>query len=89
MSDDVAAQRLGGELRSQIDSMIGRIPTGVTKHSKAPTDGVSSSDVLGGERTGHRIAWRLGIAMMWRLARTLIRPSRATMRKTQLASPGL
>ena len=42
-----AAQRLGAELRSQNDSMIRLIPTGVTNHSKAPTDGVSSSDMLG------------------------------------------
>ncbi len=27
--------------------MLDQIPTGVTSHSKAPTDGVSSSDMLG------------------------------------------
>ena len=43
-----AAQRLGAELRSQDDSMLDPIPTGVTEHSKARTDGVSSSDMLGG-----------------------------------------
>jgi hypothetical protein len=40
-------QRLGAELRSQDDSMLDQIPTQVTNHSKAPTDGVSSSDMLG------------------------------------------
>jgi len=43
-----AAQRLGAELRSHDDSMLDPIPTEVTKHCKAPTDGVSSSDMLGG-----------------------------------------
>ena len=43
------AQRLGAELRSQDDPMLDRIPTEVTNHSKAPTDGVSSSDVFGGQ----------------------------------------
>jgi len=43
-----AAQRLGAELRSQNDSMLDQIPTEVTKHCKAPTDGVSSSELLGG-----------------------------------------
>ena len=35
-------------MRSQDDSMLDQIPTEVTNHSKAPTDGVSSSDLLGG-----------------------------------------
>ena len=44
---ECAAERLGAELRSRDDSMLGQIPTEVTNHSKAPTDGVSSSDMLG------------------------------------------
>jgi hypothetical protein len=45
-------QRLGAELRSHVDSIVGRIPTEVTKHCKTRTDGVSSSDLLGaGQRS--------------------------------------
>jgi len=43
-----AAQRLGAELRSQDDAILDQIPTEVTKHSKACTVGVSSSDMLAG-----------------------------------------
>jgi len=42
-----AAQRPGAELRSRDDSMLDQIPTEAIKHRKAPTDGVSSSDMLG------------------------------------------
>jgi hypothetical protein len=42
-----AAERVGAELRSHDDPMLDQIPTGVTNHSKARTDGVSSSDMLG------------------------------------------
>ena len=45
---DPAAQRLGTELRSQDDPMLDQIPTEVTNHSNARTDGVSSSGMLGG-----------------------------------------
>ena len=38
---------LGGELRSHDAPMLDQIPTEVTSHCKAPTDGVSSSDMLG------------------------------------------
>ena len=36
-----------GELRSQDDSMLDQIPTEVTSDCGAPTDGVSSSELLG------------------------------------------
>ena len=41
-----AAQRLGAELRSHDESMTSRIPTEVPKHFKAPTVGVSSSELI-------------------------------------------
>ena len=41
------AQRLGAELRSQTESVIGPIRTRGTSRCKAPNDGVSSSDMLG------------------------------------------
>ena len=39
-------ERLGAELRSLGDLVLDQIPTGVTKHCKARTDGVSSSERL-------------------------------------------
>jgi len=36
----MAAERLGAELRSQDDPMLDQIPTEVTNHSNARTDGV-------------------------------------------------
>ena len=57
------AQRLGAELRSHDASILDRIPTEVTKHCKAPTDGVSSSDMLGGwHPLLGRAQWPLGLA---------------------------
>jgi len=48
----IAPQRLGAELRSHDGTMLDQIPTEVTNHYKAPTDGVGSSDMLGAETTG-------------------------------------
>lgn len=48
-----AAQRLGAGLRSRDESMLDQIPTEVTNHSKAPTDGVSSSYMLDGVEIVH------------------------------------